>query len=61
MCSTPRGSGSSPHTRPILIDDNNDDDYLKMLQRASNKFEQNERQTQQKDTSVGEITKDHSK
>jgi hypothetical protein len=60
MCSTPRGSGSSPHARPVQIDEGNDDDYLKMLQRASSKFEQNERHLQQKEAEDGGTTEDHS-
>jgi hypothetical protein len=58
MCSTPRGSGRSPRAKPVLIDEGNDDDYLKMLQRASSKFEQNERQLQQKEAADEGNTED---
>lgn len=61
MCSTPRGSGISRRSSPVEIDEGDNADYLKMLQRASRKFDQHERGSQQKEATEQDIAKTRSK
>lgn len=61
MCSTPRGSGTYHRPNPIQLDESDSDNYLKMLQQASSKFEAHEIATKQQQETAEKTSENHSK